>query len=145
MIQGQIKGMFFGSPLFTDIFDLLVLIVTSSVFDTQRLRASCVRLLYNLRPIARIDIAIGVLEGRLPPLWTRLTIISRETPLSLRHLLNLLRTVRRVMQWFLCCVSISVRVAPRQSLVVQVQIEEGWCTIGPLLLQQDEELLSLEL
>ena len=47
-------------PFFTDLFDLLVLIVTPSVFDTQRLRASSVWLLYNLRPIARIDIAIGV-------------------------------------------------------------------------------------
>ena len=40
---------------FIDLFDLLFLIVTPSVFDTQRLRAS---LLYNLRPIARIDIAV---------------------------------------------------------------------------------------
>ena len=48
------------NPLFIDLFDLLVLIVTYSVFDTQRLRASPVWLLYNLRPIARIDIAIGV-------------------------------------------------------------------------------------
>ena len=46
-------------PLFTDSFDLLVLIVTPSVFDNHRLRASHVWLLYNLRLIARIDAAIG--------------------------------------------------------------------------------------
>ena len=38
-----------------------------------------------------------------------------------------------------------VRVAPRQSLVVPVQMEEGWYRAGPLFLQQDEELLSLQL
>ena len=37
--------------------DLLVLIVTPSMFDTS---ASRVWLLYNVRPIARIDIAIGI-------------------------------------------------------------------------------------
>ena len=47
------------TPLFTDSFDLLVLIVTPSVFDNHRLRASPVWLLYNLRLIARIDTAIG--------------------------------------------------------------------------------------
>ena len=64
--QGRIQGGFVGlerTPLFTDLFDLLVLIVTPSVFDTQRLRASSVWLQYNLRPIARIDIAIGVFGG----------------------------------------------------------------------------------
>ena len=49
-------------------------------------------------------------------------IIIGETPLSLRHSYNLF--------------------APYKSLVVPVQMEEGWCKTGPLLLQQDEDLLS---
>ena len=46
-----------GGDLFTDIFWTYCI---PSVFDTQRLCASPVWLLYNLRPIARIDTAIGV-------------------------------------------------------------------------------------
>ena len=60
-VAGADLGGFVGferTPLFTDLFDLLVLIVTPSMY-TQRLRASPVWLLYNLRPIACIDIAIG--------------------------------------------------------------------------------------
>ena len=39
----------------------------------------------------------------------------------------------------------SVRVAPHHSVVIPVQMEEGWSKTDPLLLQEDEELLSLRL
>ena len=65
LLSGADLGEVRWVPLFTDILDLLVLIITPSVFDTQRLRASLVWLLYNLRPIAHIDTATGVFgKGR---------------------------------------------------------------------------------
>ena len=39
----------------------------------------------------------------------------------------------------------SVHVAPHHSEVIPVQMEEGWSKTDPLLLQEDEELLSLRL
>ena len=58
LLQGGFVG-FERTPLFTDLFDLLVLIVTPSVFDNHCLCAIPVWLLYNLRPIAHIVTAIG--------------------------------------------------------------------------------------
>ena len=37
----------------------------------------------------------------------------------------------------------SIRVAPHYSVVVLVQMEDGWSKTDPLLLHQDEELFSL--
>ena len=45
------------------------------------------------------------------------------------------------------CVNLteSVRIAPRYSIAVPVHMEDEWSKTDPLLLQQDEELLSLRL
>ena len=66
------------NPLFTDILNLLVLIITPSVFDTQRLRAS------HLRPIAHIDTATyveEVIKDRTPYIFGHLC-SEKETPMS---------------------------------------------------------------